>query len=161
MIRELFWKWGPWAYNKASYLIYRSKQVVKVIYNEILLEKEWVFLKGIQIPISSESFGQIENLNVRWRCKMNPPRFLEPVSFVKEKHLSYLGFNVKIPGRADLDLSDWINDIHYIGSSEPTVSDIFCLWCCENNVSYFHLFDLIQVECINELGDTIKKGLNE
>jgi len=163
MFREFLWAWGPWAYNISVIVINRTKHLARVVYNEITLEKEWVFLKNLPIPLSSESFGNIPSEGVRWRCKLDPPRFLEPNSILngKEKHIPYLGFLVKIPGHTDIDLSDWINEIQYTGSSEPTTSEIFALWCCENNVSYFHLLELITVDCITDMGECITKGLNE
>ena len=163
MFREFLWAWGPWIYNISVELIIRSKHLVKVVYNEITIEKEWVFLKNLPVPLSSESFGNIPSDGVKWRCKLNPPIFLEPNSILKEKgkHISYLGFVVKIPAHPDIDLSEWINEIQYTGSLQPTTGEIFALWCCENNVSYFHLLDIIRVECITDMGDCLTKGLNE
>ena len=161
MFREFLWAWGPWAYNISVILINRTKHLAKVVYNEITLNKEWVFFKNLPIPISSESFGNIPAEGVKWRCKLDPPRFLEPNSILREKHIPYLGFIVKIPGNPDIDISEWINEIQYVGSSQPTTGEIFALWCCENNVSYFHLLDIITVECITDMGDCVTKGLNE
>ena len=161
MFREFFWTWGPWIYNITAHVMNRGKHLVRVIYNECVLDKEWIFLKNIPVPISSESFGQIQDIRVKWRCKLDPPQFLQPGFNSKEKHISYLGFIVKIPGFPNIDLTEWINDVHYIGTDQPTTGDIFALWCCENCVSYFHLFDVIRIECITDTGDTVMKGLNE
>jgi hypothetical protein len=161
MLREFLWAWGPWIYNTSIEFIIRSKHLARVVYNEITLEKEWVFLRNLPVPLSSESFGNIPSVGVKWRCKLTPPRFSEPNSILEERHVSYLGFIVKIPGHSDIDLSEWINEIQYIGSSEPTTSEIFALWCCENNISYFHLLDVITVDCITDMGDCLTKGLNE
>ena len=162
MSQELFWTWIPWIFNKAVVLVSTTKSVCRVVYNELIVKKEWVFLQGLPIPISSEVFGEIDDCNVKWRCSVNPATFEQPNAHLisaKERHLSYLGFLVKIPGQ-DLDLSDWVNEVKWIGSQEPTLKEIFTLWCCEKGESYFHCLDLIHVEYITDMGDTIKRGLN-
>ena len=161
MFSLLIFNWGPWIYNKVVDTFKRVEQTSKIIYCEFVFKKEWIFFKNNLIPVSSNSFEIPEDSNIKWRCELNPPKFIEPGSDKKEKHLSYLGFNVIVPGKDNIDLTDWISDIKYIGSKEPTVGEIFALWCCENCTSQFHLFDLAYVECITELGDTIKKALNE
>lgn len=164
MSKEFFWTWIPWIFNKGIALVQTTKAVCRVVYNELLVKKEWVFLVGLSIPISSEVFGSIEDYNVKWRCSVNPTTFVQPNAhlnpLVKERHLSYLGFTVKVLGQ-DLDLSDWVNEVKWMGSQEPTIKEIFTLWCCEMGESYFHCLDLIQVEYITDMGDTVKKGLNE
>jgi hypothetical protein len=161
MSQEFFWTWIPWIFNKGIALVQTTQAVCRVVYNELLVKKEWVFLQGLPIPISSEVFGSIEH-GVKWRCSVNPATFVQPNAHLnplaKERHLSYLGFVVKIPGQ-DLDLSDWVNEVKWIGSHEPTLNEIFTLWCCENGQSYFHCLDLIQVEYITDMGDTVKRGL--
>jgi hypothetical protein len=125
-----------------------------------MIKKEWVFIKNLPIPISSEHFGNIEDNAIQWRCSLQPVSFIQPgFSNKTEKHLSYLGFTVKIRG-VDIELSDWVNEVKWSGSREPTLKEIFLLWSCESGESYFHCLDEIQVEVITDMGDTIKKGLN-
>ena len=80
---------------------------------------------------------------------------------MKEKHLSYLGFTIKIPGIDAIDISSWINDVRYIGQVEPSLSEIFVIWCFDTGVSYLHCMDSITIEVINDMGDTVIKGLND
>ena len=157
MIQGLFWTWVPWIYNNVSRGIVKIQKVVQVVYNEFAVKKEWIFFKNVSVPVNSELFGGIEDTNVKWRCSVFPSRFIEPgFTLEKGKHLSYLGFVIKIDEK-EIDLSNWINDVLYSGSEEPTVGEIFALWCCENGTSYFHCLDIIQVEYITELGDVVRK----
>jgi hypothetical protein len=136
----------------------KVKKIAKVVYNELAVKKEWVFLKNQPVPVNSEDFRNIDQSSIKWKCEVFPPKFVDPRATydMKSKHLSYLGFVIKMKDK-DIDLSDWINDVHYIGFEEPTVGEIFALWCCETGESYFHCMDTIQVEYITELGDTVRK----
>jgi hypothetical protein len=158
MFQDLLWAWGPWIYNKLSRGVVKAKKVAQVVYNELTVKKEWVFFKNVAIPVNSENFWKINDSSVKWKCEVFPARFVDPSAdpSLKSKHLSYLGFIIKIEGR-DIDLSDWINDVRYTGYEEPTVGEIFALWCCETGESYFHCLDSIQVEYITELGDVVRK----
>ena len=158
MFRELLWSWGPFCYNRISRGVVKAKKVVQVVYNEMVVKKEWIFLKNQPVPVNSENFWNIEESSIKWKCEVFPPKFVDPRSTydMKEKHLSYLGFVIKMEDK-EIDLSSWINDVHYIGFEEPTVGEIFALWCCESGDSYFHCFDSIQVEYITELGDVVRK----
>lgn len=159
MLQEFLWSWGPYVINKGSDILNTLQSLYKVVYTELLVKKEFIFLKSHVIPVSSEMF-KIENQDIKWRCQVNPGRFYQPgISNLKEKHLPYLGFLVKIPG-SEIDLSSWINDVRYSGLEPPTLQEIFILWCCENGKSYFHCLDSIQVELVTEMGDIEVKGLN-
>ena len=158
MFKDILWTWGPFCFNRISNGVDKVKKVAKAVYNEIAVKKEWIFFKNIQVPVNSESFWNIDQSSIKWKCEVCPPKFVDPCATydMKGKHLSYLGFVIKMEGK-DIDLSDWINDVHYIGFEEPTVGEIFALWCCETGESYFHCMDTIQVEYITELGDTVRK----
>jgi len=158
MLRELLWTWGPWFYNKISNGMTKASKVAQVVYKEFAVRKEWIFFKNVPIPVNSENFWKIDDSSVKWKCEVFPPRFIDPLAdpSVKSKHLSYLGFVIKLEGR-DIDLSNWINDVRYTGLEEPSVGEIFALWCCETGESYFHCMDSIQVEYITELGDVVRK----
>jgi hypothetical protein len=134
------------------------QKVAQVVYNELTVKKEWIFLKNQPVPVNSESFWNIDPSTVKWKCEVSPSKFVDPLATydMKAKHLSYLGFTIKMEGK-DIDLSDWINDVRYIGFEEPSVGEIFALWCCEMGESYFHCLDSIQVEYITELGDVVRK----
>ena len=158
MFQDFLWAWGPWIYNKVSSGLVKAKRVVQVVYNEFSIKKQWIFLNNQPVPVNSESFWKIDQSTIKWKCQVYPPKFIDPRATydMKEKHLSYLGFVIKIDTK-DIDLSNWINDVHYIGFEEPTVGEIFALWCCETGESYFHCLDAIQVEYITELGDVVRK----
>lgn len=158
MFQEFLWTWGPFCYNRLSRGVVKVQKVVEAVYNEIAVKKEWIFLNNLAVPLNSENFRNIEQSSIKWKCEVSPPIFVDPCATydMKEKHLSYLGFVIKMEGK-DIDLSNWINDVHYIGFEEPTVGEIFALWCCEAGESYFHCMDTIQVEYITELGDTVRK----
>jgi len=160
MFQDLLWSWLPWVYNRVTSGVVKAKKVAQVVYNEFALKKEWIFFKNVAVamPVNSENFWKIDDSSVKWRCELFPARFIDPSALpdTKSRHLSYLGFVIKVEGR-DIDLSDWINDVHYTGSEEPTVGEIFALWCCETGESYFHCMESIQVEYITELGDVVRK----
>lgn len=162
MFREFLWTWAPWIFNKTTAILSKSHSLYRAIYNELMVKKEWIFIKNLSIPINSEIFGTIDNDTIQWRCTLCPTTFTEPSAMThqKEKHLSYLGFTVKIQD-TNIDLSDWVNEVKWRGSREPTVKEIFLLWSCESGESYFHCLDNIQVELVTDMGDTIKKGLND
>lgn len=126
-----------------------------------MIKKEWIFIKNVSIPVQSERFGNIPDNIIRWRCTLCPATFTEPGATTekKEKHLSYLGFIIKIQD-TEIDLSDWVNEVKWCGSYEPTINEIFILWSCESGESYFHCLDDIQIELVTDMGDTIKRGLN-
>ena len=158
MFQDFVWAWGPWIYNKVSIGLVKVKKVAQVVYNELTVKKEWIFLNNQPVPVNSESFWKIDQSTIKWKCEVFPPKFVDPLATydMKSKHLSYLGFTIKLKEK-DIDLSEWINDVHYIGVEEPTVGEIFALWCCETGESYFHCLDSIQVEYITELGDIVRK----
>ena len=148
-----------------------GKTVLRVVYNELTQKKELVFLHSNSIPISSVTFGPIDDEYVKWRCSLNPHVFIEPgFQFEEERHLSYLGFVVKIPALGinepqDIDLSDWVNELKWKGAlttnGEPTLKEIFVLWSFTSGESYFHCLNEIHVEYITNMGDIHRKGLNE
>jgi hypothetical protein len=98
--------------------------------------------------------------DIRWRCQINPPTFTSSDAG-EWKHISYLGFNVYIPDIDPIDLTDWINTIRWKGNVEPSLSDIFSLWCCENGTPYFNKMAGAKVEIITDSGNIHIKGLNE
>jgi hypothetical protein len=160
MLQGILWNWGPFCYNRLSRAAIKVQKVAQVVYNEFAVKKEWIFFKNIQVPVpvNSENFRNIDAASVKWSCQVSPPTFVDPRATydMKPKHLSYLGFIIKMEGK-DIDLSNWINDVLYTGKEEPSVEQIFILWCCEQGVSYFHCLDLIEVEYITELGDTVRR----
>lgn len=158
MFNDFLWTWGPFCYNRVSRGITKVKKVAQVVINEFTVKKEWVFLNNVPVPVNSENFWNIDPTTVKWKCEVFPAKFVDPRATydMKPKHLSYLGFVIKV-GEKDIDLSDWINDVRYIGFDEPSVGEIFTLWCCEKGESYFHCLDEIQVEYITEMGDTVRK----
>lgn len=162
MIRRRFYIWAPWIINRILSILNTLYSIFRVIYKECFINKELIFLNSSVIPISSQSFGLIENTNVKWRCSLNPVLMIDPYeTIMKEKHLSYLGFTIKIPGVNDIDISSWINDVRYIGQVEPSFSEIFVIWCFDMGVSYLQYMDSITVEIIDEMGDILVKGLND
>jgi len=140
---------------------------MRVVYNELIHKKELVFLINNNIPIFSQSFGPINDAHVKWRCSVNPYVFVEPgfQNTGEERHLSYLGFVVKIPASGnkdplEIDISDWVNELKWKGGNgEPTLKEIFVLWSFSSGESYLHCLNEIQVEYINSSGDSFRKGL--
>ena len=159
MFREFLWTWIPWMFNKTNLLFSKSHSLCRVIYNEVMIKKEWIFIKNNPIPVFSEHFGSIDDDAIIWRCSLKPVTFIQ-TGFLNtpEKRLSYLGFTIKVQG-ADIDLSDWINEVRWSGSQEPTVKELFLLWSCDSGKSYFHCLDEIQVELVTDMGDTLRVSL--
>jgi hypothetical protein len=150
-------------------MIDMGRTVSRVVYNELTQQREMVFLLNNHIPVSSVAFSEIDDAHVKWRCSLNPCVFIEPgFKFEEDRHLSYLGFVVKIPASGnkeaqEIDISDWVNELKWKGglttNAEPTLKEIFILWCFISGESYFHCLNDIHVEYINSIGDTVKKGL--
>ena len=167
MIRDFAWAWLPWIYNRVNDIFFKTQSIYRVIYNEVMIKKEWIFLKNNVIPVSSENFECIIGDYINWRCTVNPPRFIQPIQSIelenenekkKEKHLSYLAFTVFTPDDI-INLSNWINEVKWQGAYEPTIKEIFILWCCEKGKSYFHCLNEVEVEVITEMGDSMRVTL--
>ena len=128
---------------------------------ELTVPTEWIFLKTSDIPLLSKAFPKIQENTIRWRCTTNPPRFLDTFTDDYDlKNISYLGFSVNIPGYDIIDLTEWMSGVKWSGRSEPTLQELFILWCCEKGISYFHCLSDAKAEVITETGDVITKGLN-
>ena len=165
MIRGVIWNWGPWLYNSFNNVLNLTNRIISVVHNEIAIEKEWIFLRNIQIPVYSSFFPNISSDTIHWSCTTNPVVFVHPLykSFNEKsyKHISHLGFIVNIPDLEPIDLSEWINTVKWRGPAEPSVTELFIMWCCETGNSYFHLIPEITISIITEEGDEITKGLND
>jgi hypothetical protein len=162
-ITSLFWIWAPKIFNKCSGWLSDTNTFCRRTYNRTFIKNEWVFLKNYPIPISTEGFGFIKDTNVKWRCSVQPAVFVDPFAEIKEsRHVPYLALVVIIPGgESPVDLSAWVNDVKCVGNIQPSVCELFLLWCCENSVSYFHCMEDITVEFIDGQGNIIRKGLND
>ena len=160
MIRGILWSWLPWLYNKTMNSIDILQRIAKAAHNEIMIEKEWLILKN-QVPVYSSLFPEVPVATIKWSCKTNPPRFFDPGIKNDSKHISYLSFVVKLSGYDPIDLTEWINTVQWTGITEPSLVDLFTLWCCETGHSYFHLISIASVDLITEMGDSISKGLND
>lgn len=123
-----------------------------------MIKKELLFVKNNPIPVESKVFGNIDDENIKWRCTVNPGRFIAPFSESKEKHLPYLGFTVRVSDK-QIDLSDWVNEARWSGSEEPTIREVFLLWSCESGESYFHCLDQMQVDIVTDMGDILRVPL--
>jgi hypothetical protein len=164
MLNEFLWQWVPWLYNSGMSILDTLQLIYISLYKELTVKKEWAILKDTKVPLSSQQFSlnDISDNTIRWRATINPPVFIDPrAKYKNPKHISYLGFSVNIPGLDPIDISDWINEVKWIGIKEPTPLDIFTLWCCKTSNPLFHILDYAVVEIITEMGDTVKKGLNE
>lgn len=167
MFREFFWTWIPWIFNKTSAIVHMSRTILRVVYNELTQKRELLFLNNNHIPVLSQAFGPIDDEHIKWRCSMNPYIFVEPgFQFEEERHLSYLGFAIKVPdpsGTKEIDISDWVNELKWKGAittnNEPTLKEIIVLWCFSSGESYLHCLGEIQVEYITSTGDSVKRGL--
>lgn len=162
MIRGILWSWLPYIYNKTTDSFNLIKRIVTAAYNEVVIDKEWIILKNNNIPIYSVLFPNTPTASIKWSCQINPPIFTDPNCLVSNsRHISYLGFVVNISGYDPIDITEWINTVQWNGNLEPSLLDIFTLWCCETGNSYFHLAPIVSVDLITELGDSITKGLND
>ena len=123
-----------------------------------------IFLNNTHIPVPKEMFNtsMLKDYSIKWNATTNPATFTDSKHHeLSYKHINYLGLSVSIPGQDILELTDWINDLKWSGSSEPTPSEIFTLWCCEKGSPLFYDTRLATVEIITEDGNIIKRGLND
>ena len=155
MIKDFLLEWLPWAFNITMTTYDLSKRMAFAAYTEAVVEKEWVFLKSITIPVLSTIFPNVTDDLVKWRVQQYPIRFIETHSNQELSHISYLGLSVHLPDGTTCDLTDWINDVKWSGLRQPTVIELFTMWCCEMGKPYFHLISDARFECINENGDII------
>jgi len=163
MIRGIMWSWLPWLYNKSMKTIDILKRIVKAAHTEIMIDKEWLILKN-QIPVYSLLFPDVPVETIKWSCKTNPPRFHDinmNINLNGSKHISYLSFVVKLSGYDPIDLTEWINTVQWTGTIQPSLLDLFTLWCCETGHSYFQLASIASVDLITDTGDSLTKGLND
>lgn len=162
MIRGILWNWAPWIYNRIEISILLISRVLNAAYNEAIIPKKWLILKDFDIPVYSAMFPNVQDDIVRWSCTTNPTIFISSnLNIIEYKHISYLGFVVIVPGYDSIDLTDWINGVKWSGQVEPTLIDLFTIWCCETGNSYFHLIPNVKIRLITELGDELVKGLND
>ena len=158
MFREFLWTWIPWIFNKYTLVYSKCQFTYNVIYNGIMVKKQWVFIKNCEIPLQSDAFRTINDDTRQWRCTLCPATFSQPGITANKKHVSYLGFTIKVQG-AEIDISDWVNEVLWCGSREPTLREIFLLWSCESGQSYFHCLDHVEIELITDMGDTLRLRL--
>ena len=155
------WSWLPYIYNKAGDTISLVTRIIKAAYKEAVIEKEWLILKNHNIPVYSLLFPDTPNGVIKWSCQTNPPIFTDPnVNVTTSRHISYLGFVLNISGYDPIDLTEWINTVQWNGIIEPSLYDLFTLWCCETGNSYFHLAAITSIDLITEEGESLTKGLN-
>ena len=158
MFKGLLIEWIPWIFNKTVQVLEFSKRVAIAAYTEATIEKEWLLLHSIQIPVSSMAFPSVPSEQILWRIKSNPTRFIDSSDTNEFKHIPYLGISVILSGQT-IDLTDWIEDVKWSGSIPPTPKELFTIWCCETGSPYFHLIPIAEVEIITEDGDIVKKFL--
>ena len=165
MLEELFWNWGPWLYNQVTSKLEYYYTIYCAMYAIIYTKKQWIFLKDNRYPVPPEIFdiSSIAEQNIKWITSLNPVKFVHPayVNSKEFKHVSYLAFILHLSNNKTIDMTNWINDIQWIGNKEPSPEDIFILWCCEKGSSLYYDTKNIIIEVITDEGDSIKKGLNE
>jgi hypothetical protein len=164
MLTELLWIWGPWIYNKYTEIYNTCHKVTKAVEYELYNTKEWLYLTTAPMPVSMELFdcSKIQESQIKWRATLDPPIFKDPAySGSNHKHISYLGFSVVRSGDPALDLTDWINEVKWSGTVQPSPLEIFSLWCCKNKSPLIYSNPGLIVEIITEDGDCIKQGLND
>jgi hypothetical protein len=163
MFRDFVWRWLPWIYNRASTVITTTKRVILAAYNEAIISKEWIFLYGATMPISSHAFPQIPITEIRWKAQVNPPRFTHPAqaSIQPMKHISYLGLILHVPGHEQIDITEWVNEVKWAGTLQPSLSELFMLWCCESGTPLFQHVSHTTADIITGEGDVITRGLND
>jgi len=168
MVYSFLYKWIPWIYNIIVDKTNTTYYQLSTVYTEVTTVKEWFFFKDTIIPIQSSVFTLHPNLYsaLRWRATVSPPVFYKELDSTAnisvKRHISWLGYLVKIPSIGTFDLSDWVSEVQWTGSVEPTPLDLFILWCCYSRNPYFLLLDKgLEVELIDTRGDLIIKRLNE
>jgi len=154
MLKELLFEWLPWILNTTRVILDSSKRVALAAYTEATVQKEWVFLKSIAVPVFSTCFPSIPDDQIQWRVKCNPIRFLGFPSN-EFKHISYLGFTIHLPDGTVCELTDWINDVKWSGLEQPSAHELFTLWCCEMGKPYFPMILMARFEIITENGETL------
>ena len=158
MLKGLFLEWVPWIFNQTSLAVGFTHRVVLAAYTEATVEKEWLILHSIPIPVLSTHFPDVPQEQIRWRVKMNPIEFTDSSGITELHHISYLSLSI-CSDTTILDLTEWINEVQWCGRVQPTPLELFTIWCCEMGKSYFHLLSIAEVEIITELGDTIRQRL--
>lgn len=163
-MQELAWAWVPWLYNKGIYITDLTLKKLKSLYNALSYDSEWIFLINKPTPISKQLFdiSDINPIKIKWNASTNPPKFRDTsINLQQWKHISYLSFTVTLSDKSSHDLTNWINDVKWIGISEPTPLEIFTLWCCEVGSPYYFDLDGASLEVMTGDGDIVKRGLNE
>jgi len=140
-----------------------AKRVVLAAYKEATVSKEWIFLYGATIPISSHAFPQISITEIRWKAQVNPPKFTQPAQITAQpmKHISYLGLILHVPGHEQMDITEWVNEVKWSGTLQPSLSELFMLWCCESGKPLFQHVSHTTADIITGEGDVITRGLND
>jgi hypothetical protein len=164
MFDEIAYSWGPWVYNKLSNGVLKVMDFAKRIYRDFYTTKAWIFLNALDVPISTETFvdSGVPNTYIRWRATLDPPVFTDPnVESNTLKNLSYLSLELILGDIDPIDITEWVNDVKWSGSVEPTLKDIITLWSCEKGMCLFHYYSTMQVSIITDTGLSVKKGLNE
>lgn len=155
MIKDFLLEWLPWAFNMTMTTYDLSKRMAFAAYTEAVVEKEWLFLNSVSVPVSSMIFPSVPDDLVKWRVQQYPTRFIGTQLNQEFRHISYLGLSVHFPDGTTCDLTDWINDVKWSGLNQPTAVELFTMWCCEMGKPYFHLISDARFECITENGDII------
>jgi len=148
-------EWVPWIFNKTSIALDIAVRALTAAYTEVSVEKEWLLLHSIQIPLSSMTFPTVPSEQIQWRVKTNPTRFLDSSNNSEYIHISHLGMTVKLSSSITVDLTDWINEVKWSGSVAPTPKELFTIWCCETGSPYLHLMPTAEYTVITESGDTV------
>jgi hypothetical protein len=168
MVYSFLYKWIPWIYNIILDKTNTTYYQLSTVYTEVTTVKEWYFFKDTYIPIQSSVFTVHPSLRdtLRWRATVSPPIFYkEPNSTANisvKRHVSWLGYVIKIPSIGTIDLSDWVSEVEWSGDVEPTPLDLFMLWCCYSGNPYFLLLNnTLEVELIDMRGELIIKRLND
>jgi len=157
------WLWLPWIYNRASTVLDITKRVILAAYKEATVSKEFIFLYGTIIPISSHAFPEIPITEIRWKAQVNPPRFTHPTQVKTQpmKHISYLGVILHVPGHEQIDITEWVNEVKWSGTLQPSLSELFILWCYESGKPLFQHISHTTADIITDAGDVITRGLND
>lgn len=158
MLNGLLFEWVPWIFNQTTQALEFTKRVALAAYTEATVEKEWLLLHSIQVPVSSTLFPDVPAELIKWRVKVNPTEFSDSSDTVHMNHISYLSLTV-LAGDNRFDLTDWVNEVQWCGRVEPSLVELFSIWCCEMGKPYFHLIPTADVEVITELGDLFQKPL--
>lgn len=73
-------------------------------------------------------------------------------NFSMKNHISWLSATINLNDKVLYDLSDYINDLHYIGDEKPSFKLVISAWSLDSGIVLDNTLDL-KIEIIDNNGD--------